>query len=100
MFPSDGTGRPLDRDTLRSALARALHTAGISDNGRHLVVHSFRNAYVTLLRGTLPDDALRALSGHAAIAMTEHHDHPSADQRIDSLEYYRRALQAILGLEA
>jgi integrase len=48
---------------------------------RGLTFHSWRYWYNSMLRGRVPDHALRALTGHHSEAMTERYTEITADQR-------------------
>jgi integrase len=48
---------------------------------RGLGFHAWRHWYNSMLRGQVPDHALRALTGHRSEAMTDHYTEITAEQR-------------------
>ena len=57
----------IGRQAPMDSFLRAIGRAGISREGRNLVVHSFRHTYNTLLKDRLPADVLRGFVGHKSI---------------------------------
>jgi integrase len=77
-------GFPPDRKTITNAFTDGLLRIGISEEVRRrrgLTFHSWRHFYNSMLRGQLPDHALRALTGHRSEAMTERYTTLTEEQR-------------------
>lgn len=97
MFPN-AAGTPYRMRAPQEWLGRALPRAEIDPAGRTLVVHSFRHTYVTLIRRTVPADALGEMIGHSNEATTDGYDHPSIAQRLDALGKAREGVTRLLPL--
>ena len=72
------SGKPVSPGFLEDGFNEALARIGISDKARverRLSFHSLRHFCNSMLRGTIPDEKLRLLTGHRSEAMTEHYDH-------------------------
>ena len=98
VFPGRGRETPMDRNTLRTKLDRALPIAEVSVDSRNIVVHSFRHTYVTLLRSTLPETALRLLTGHSSQRMKDHYDHPGIEAMAQAISAHRSSVEQALRL--
>jgi integrase len=101
-FPEDGElifcltrGKPLRNAWLARALAFALAKAGINVGDRSISVHSFRHAFNTMARSTLPAETLRALLGHSSEAMTQHYDHPQLEDLLARIEGAAPVIEAM-----
>lgn len=68
--------------TLGRAWAPAAKRAGIVTAGRFLGAHALRHTYETRLRGRLPEEALRYMLGHQSVAMSEHYDQATPEERV------------------
>ncbi len=79
IFCGEGPDHPWHREALSGALPSALARAKVETEGRRLVVHSFRHAYVSTFRRRLPEELLRMLSGHRSKALEEY-DQPSLQE--------------------
>jgi len=88
---------PMSAAAISHTFPIALARAGISREGRNLVVHSFRHTYNTALRRLIPAETLRALTGHKSVAMSDRYDHPELADRVKALEPARKMVEAILG---
>jgi integrase len=96
IFWSEKSGVPINVRTVEKAFYTQLEKIGIGDESidagtttrkrgrqsRHISFHSFRHLYNTLLRGAIPDEMLRASTGHLSVAMTDRYDHSDHDQRL------------------
>lgn len=82
----DNPDRPLVDRYIEQAFYAALARVGIADDrsekpspasrqGRRITFHSLRHGCNARLRGVLPDEKLRLLTGHQGIEMTNHYDH-------------------------
>ena len=77
-------GCPPDRKTITNAFIDGLSRIGICEEVRRrrgLTFHSWRHFYNSMLRGQLPDHALRALTGHRSEAMTDRYTTLTDEQR-------------------
>ena len=98
VFPgSVDRGTPLCAAAVSHCFPAVLARAGISREGRNLVVHSFRHTYNTMLKRTVPAETLRALTGHATEAMSERYDHPQIADKVAALEPARGVVEGLLG---
>jgi integrase len=85
IFPGENRGHFLNPGGLRYSFSTALQRAGITHEGKNIVIHSLRHSFNTHLREVLPDQMLKMLTGHKSSAMVEHYDHPSVDDRLNRL---------------
>ena len=88
-------GGPIAAKWLQTQLERALKRANVT---RHITSHSFRVTYNTkmrslLLRGELPEEMLRHMTGHRSVAMTDYYDRPDVEERIDALIPARKQIE-------
>lgn len=90
---------PMSAAAISHSLTPILTRAGISREGRNLVVHSFRHTYNTALRRLVPAETLRALTGHKSVAMSDRYDHPSRHAMIEALSPARLAVENLIGGE-
>jgi integrase len=84
IFYGDRRGFPVAKRAVETAYNTALASAGIPDAERRrrgLGFHAWRHWYNSMLRGQLPDHALRALTGHRSEAMTERYTELTDEQR-------------------
>jgi integrase len=77
--------RPVDPYYIEVTLRRAMAEAGITPDGRKLVVHSFRYTYVTRMRRELPADTVMKLAGHTTVGMTEYYNKKVIDTSLKQL---------------
>ncbi len=105
VFHGSGPDRVLNRRTFQDIFARALEgehhedptkPVRIDRGARYLTPHSLRHTYNTLVRRTIPADALLALMGHRDNRMSEHYDHPEIADRIKALEGVRGQIETAL----
>ena len=105
VFFGGGRDRVLNRRTFVDVFARALEgdhhedatkPMRIDRGARYLTPHSLRHTYNTLVRRTIPADALLALMGHRDSRMSEHYDHPEIADRIKALEGVRPQIEKVL----
>lgn len=70
--------KPLDVRAIERGFYKVLSEIGIDENKRrerNLSFHSLRHFNNTCLRGAVPDETLRKLTGHSTEAMTDRYDH-------------------------
>lgn len=70
--------KPLDVRAIERGFYKALEAIGINEDERkerNLSFHSLRHFANARLRGAVPDETLRKLTGHSTEAMTDHYDH-------------------------
>ncbi len=88
VFWSRDGAHPLTKTTLLAGLRRAYTRSGIplaDQKSRNLCFHSWRHGFNTLVRGKVPDEQLRRVTGHKTIAMSDQYDHARAAQLGDVL---------------
>jgi integrase len=89
----DDSTKPLTDKNLEEGFYHGLEAIGIPDDqnqvpkadsrqGRKITFHSLRHSCNALLRGVLPDEKLRLLTGHQSVAMSNHYDHLTDQDRI------------------
>ena len=78
--------RPINVTTVSKLVPKALERAEINTEGKNLVAHSFRHTFNTMMRKQLPEDLLRRLTGHKTESMTDLYDHPTLDDKIQTLK--------------
>lgn len=84
VFYGDRRDVPVAKRAVESAYNAALAGAGIPDaerRRRRLGFHAWRHWYNSMLRGQLPDHALRQLTGHRTEAMTDRYTELTPEQR-------------------
>jgi integrase len=105
VFFGDNADHPLNRNTFQDILARALDgehredkkkPTRIERGGRYLTTHSLRHTYNTMMRRSIPADALLALMGHRDSRMSDVYDHPEIADRIKALEGVRGQIESAL----
>lgn len=96
VFFGDAADHVLNTRTFQDILARALEGVGIDKGDRYLTTHSLRHTYNTMMRRSIPADALLALMGHRDSRMSEHYDHPEIADRIKALEGVRVQIENAL----
>ena len=105
VFFGDRADHVLNRRTFQDIFARALegehrenksNPPRIAKGERYLTTHSLRHTYNTMMRRTIPADALLALMGHRDTRMSEHYDHPEIADRIKALEGVRGQIESVL----
>ncbi|MCX7027691.1 MAG: tyrosine-type recombinase/integrase [Spirochaetes bacterium] len=92
MFYGTLENAPLDRRAIARAFKKALIQISLSEGyqkatreqkakakeaweARNVTFHSLRHFANAQLRGSVSDETLRKLTGHATITMTDHYDH-------------------------
>ncbi|MCX7030525.1 MAG: site-specific integrase [Spirochaetes bacterium] len=100
IFPSSTRNVPLGDQMLRDRLRVALRKAGVSVAGRILVVHSFRHAYVTRSKRTLPSDVLMLMAGHADEKTQRGYLHPTLQDHLRQIGEARGLIEAAWPEEA
>ena len=84
VFAGDRKGRPLSKRKVEKAFNAAIAAIGISDEERRrrgLTFHSFRHWFNSMLRGKIPDHALRMMTGHRDEKMTDRYTEITEEQR-------------------
>ncbi len=82
--------RPMSKEALGSALAKAIKAAGIPA-GR--TFHSFRHSWITHASGQLPAHVLQRMVGHTNDATTARYQHISEEQKQAMTEYQANIIQ-------
>ncbi len=80
---------PLTKTAILYGLRRALARAGIPEAEQktlNLVFHSWRHFFNTAVRGQVPDEQLRRVTGHKTPAMSDRYDHAGAEHLGDVLK--------------
>jgi integrase len=105
IFFGEAADHPLNRNTFQDILARALDGEHREDKGkpvrivkgdRFLTTHSLRHTFNTMMRRSIPADALLALMGHRDSRMSDLYDHPGVEDRIRALEGVRPQIEKAL----
>jgi integrase len=86
-FWSDtGTDKPMGERKIEQGFYKALERIGITDDpsptpsptsrqGRNISFHSLRHSCNAFLRGVLPDEKVRMVTGHQSVELTNYYDH-------------------------
>jgi integrase len=64
----------------------ALERIGITEEQRKsrvLLFHGYRHGFNTYIRGKVPDEQLRRVTGHKTLAMSDTYDHASVEHPAD-----------------
>lgn len=72
---------PLDCRAIERGFTKAMIKSGLDEESlklRNITFHSLRHFANARLRGAVPDETLRKLTGHTTEAMTDHYDHTTA----------------------
>lgn len=78
--------RPVSKHAILHQFKVALGKIGIAEEERArrvLVFHSYRHGYETMMRGRVPDEQLRRVTGHKTIAMSDNYDHAQPEHLAD-----------------
>ena len=84
VFWGSSQDRPIGKRSIALAYRHALGGIGITQEEiaeRHLSFHAWRHWYNSMLRGHVPDHALRRLTGHSSGEMTERYTVITDEQR-------------------
>jgi integrase len=96
-------GTPLSPGVIEDGFSKALAAIGIDESQRHarnLSFHSLRHFCNAMLRGAIPDEKLRLLTGHLTESMTERYDHVTDLDRAMLHEAQESRIVAIIGRSA
>jgi integrase len=77
---------PISKEPILKQFKAALRRAGIGEEERkrrNILFHSYRHGFNTMVRGKVPDEQLRRVTGHKTLAMSDNYDHPSPEQLKD-----------------
>jgi integrase len=77
---------PLTKTAILKQFKAALARIGIPEEQRRrrvLLFHGYRHLFNTLVRGTVPDEQLRRVTGHKGITMSDQYDHPGVEHLAD-----------------
>lgn len=77
---------PLTKTGILKQFKAALARMGIEEGERkrrNLIFHSYRHGFNTLVRGKVPDEQLRRVTGHRTLAMSDNYDHAGPEQLKD-----------------
>ena len=75
---------PIGKRTVENYFTETIHRIGITEEerkARRLTFHAWRHFYNTMLRGHIPDHALRKLTGHKNEEMTDKYSNITDEQR-------------------
>jgi len=78
--------KPLSKTAILNGLRRALGRVGIpleQQKELNLCFHSWRHGFNTIIRGRVPDEQLRRVTGHKSLAMSNRYDHAGAEHLAD-----------------
>lgn len=79
VFYGECREKPLHSRAFINSLYNALAEIGIDENARKarlISFHSWRHFFNSVMRGHVPDEKLRLMTGHRTEEMTEHYTHP------------------------
>lgn len=91
--PSD-PHKPVHRRSALKWFKEGLERAGISTEGRNLVVHSLRHTYNTRMRTVLPEEILHYMIGHKSRSMTDRYDQSTPEERIKDMITQKKLIDA------
>jgi integrase len=96
-------GHPLSPGVIADGFSNALAAIGIDEaqrKARRLSFHSLRHFCNAMLRGAVPDEKLRLLTGHLTESMTERYDHVTDLDRTMLHEAQESRIVSIIGRSA
>lgn len=79
---------PWSKTAILAGLRRALERVGMpieEQKRQNIVYHSHRHNFNTLIRGRVPDEQLRRVTGHRSMKMSDRYDHAGAGNLLDVL---------------
>lgn len=77
---------PITKTAILKQYKAALGRIGITEDQRgqrNLVFHSYCHGFNTLVRGKVPDEQLRRVTGHKTISMSDNYDHAAPEHLAD-----------------
>lgn len=86
---------PLTKTSVLKQFKNALGRIGITEEqreARNLVFHSWRHTFNSYVRGKVPDEQLRRVTGHRSEAMSDRYDHTRFEHLQDVLAVQERLL--------
>ena len=84
---------PLSKTGILRTFKIALKRIGIEEEERRrrvLVFHSYRHGFNSMIRGKVPDEQLRRVTGHKTLAMSDTYDHVAIEHLSDVKETQER----------
>jgi len=84
VFPGRTGEKPLDKTIIQRTFSKALETIGLpmdEQRSRWISFHSWRHWFNSSLRGHIPDEVLRLMTGHRTARMTDHYTHIGAENQ-------------------
>ncbi len=84
VFWGNSRGKPPSTTVIEDAFYSGMKAIGISEEQRRsrgLTFHQWRHWFNSVLRGRVPDHALRLLTGHSSEAMQDHYTEVTDEQR-------------------
>jgi integrase len=93
LFWSVNRTTPLTKTAILKQMKAALTRIGITEEQRlqrNIVFHSYRHGFNSYVRGKVPDEQLRRVTGHRSEAMTDRYDHVRARELADVLAVQER----------
>jgi integrase len=94
VFPGNEDGRLIRETLLRARFKKALELSGVDVNGRNLVPHSFRHAYVTRSKRALPAGLLLLMAGHADEKVQAGYFHPQLHEHLLEMAASRSLIES------
>ena len=86
VFWGSDRNTPISKHGILKQFKAAISRIGITEEQRRarvLVFHSYRHGFNTMVRGKVPDEQLRRVTGHKTLAMSDNYDHPAPEQLKD-----------------
>jgi integrase len=86
---------PLTKTSILKQFKAALTRVGITEEERarrNLVFHCWRHGFNSYVRGKVPDEQLRRVTGHRSEAMTDRYDHVRLESLRDVLAVQEKLL--------
>jgi integrase len=77
---------PLTKTAILKQFKAALARIGIKEDERKrrvLLFHGYRHGFNTFVRGKVPDEQLRRVTGHKTLAMSDNYDHAALEHLAD-----------------
>lgn len=79
LFCGTNENKAIDHKTINKAFFNALGKTGFELETHNLSFHSWRHSFNTLMRGNIPEDKLRKITGHKSEKMSDHYTHYDMD---------------------
>jgi integrase len=86
IFWGQDRNTPITKTAILKQFKVALSRIGITEEERArrvLLFHSYRHGFNTMVRGKVPDEQLRRVTGHKTLAMSDNYDHAGPENLAD-----------------